>query len=169
VSDARTPADQAQRLLPVTTGRRSSYDSAGCLHRRLSAPSAGPTTSKSSPMFPPSCSAAAESVGRRSRLRRRLRRTPDEGSVSACVVARESRHLHKRIHWVVFKCPIRIYSSDMPRSSRAVLTARLARIKELAAAIPVLSGEKTATANRLADQIKREVDAIASTLKRTKL
>jgi hypothetical protein len=44
----------------------------------------------------------------------------------------------------------------------------LARIKELAAAIPAVSGgEKTLTAESLADRIKREVDAISNALKRT--
>ena len=54
------------------------------------------------------------------------------------------------------------------RSSQAALTAHLARIKDLAAAIPGVSGEKTTTGERLADQIKREVDAVSRALKRQK-
>jgi hypothetical protein len=56
----------------------------------------------------------------------------------------------------------------MPRSSQAGLTAHLARIKALAAGIPGLSGEKTTTAESLADQITREVDAVSRALKRQK-
>jgi hypothetical protein len=54
------------------------------------------------------------------------------------------------------------------QSSVAALSARLARIKELADPIPAVSGEKTSTAVSLADCIKREVDAISNALKRTK-
>ena len=54
----------------------------------------------------------------------------------------------------------------MPRSSQAALTAHLARIKALAAAIPGLSGEKTRTAESVAAQITREVDAVSRALKR---
>jgi hypothetical protein len=53
----------------------------------------------------------------------------------------------------------------VPQSSAAALTAHLARIKELADAIPAVSG-KSLTAKSLADRIKREVEAISSALKR---
>jgi hypothetical protein len=54
----------------------------------------------------------------------------------------------------------------MPRSSAAVLTARLDRINELAADLALANGGGSPVTHALADAIKREVDEVSRVLRR---
>ena len=57
---------------------------------------------------------------------------------------------------------------SMPRSSTDSVTARLERVKELAADLPALLGSKTPAAHATAEYIRREIDAVLRALRQPK-